>query len=43
MLFRSQTAFIFLTAYGNVPEAVAAMRDGACDYLVKPVAFERLQ
>ena len=38
-----QTAVIFLTAYGNVPEAVLAMQQGACDYLVKPVSFEQLR
>ncbi len=38
-----QTAVIFLTAYGNVPEAVLAMQQGACDYLVKPVSFEHLR
>jgi DNA-binding NtrC family response regulator len=38
-----QTAVIFLTAYGNVPEAVTAMKEGACDYLVKPVSFDQLQ
>jgi DNA-binding NtrC family response regulator len=38
-----QTAVIFLTAYGSVPEAVKAMKGGACDYLVKPIAFEQLQ
>ncbi len=38
-----QTAVILLTAFGSVPDAVAAMKDGACDYLVKPVAFEPLQ
>ncbi len=38
-----RTAVIFLTAFGNIPEAVAAMREGACDYLEKPVSFERLQ
>ncbi|HWP84998.1 MAG TPA: sigma-54 dependent transcriptional regulator [Terriglobia bacterium] len=38
-----QTAVIFLTAFGNVPEAVAAMKEGACDYLEKPVSFDRLQ
>ena len=27
----------------HVPDAVAAMRDGACDYLVKPVSFEQLE
>jgi len=38
-----QTAVIFLTAYGSVPEAVAAMREGACDYLMKPVSFDQLE
>jgi DNA-binding NtrC family response regulator len=38
-----QTAVILLTAYGNVPDAVNAMRDGAFDYLIKPVAFEPLE
>ena len=37
------TAVILLTAFANVPDAVAAMKGGACDYLVKPVAFERLE
>jgi DNA-binding NtrC family response regulator len=37
------TPVIFLTAYGNVSEAVQAMREGACDYLQKPVTFEALQ
>ena len=39
----SNTAVIFLTAYGNVPEAVLAMKEGACDYLMKPVSFEQLE
>lgn len=38
-----QTAVIFLTAFASVPGAVEAMRDGATDYLVKPVAFEQLE
>lgn len=38
-----QTAVIFLTAYGTVPEAVHAIQGGACDYLMKPVSFERLR
>src|SRR5580658_966588 len=38
-----ETAVIFLTAFANVPEAVNAMREGACDYLVKPVCFEQLK
>jgi DNA-binding NtrC family response regulator len=37
------TAVILLTAYGCVPDAVQAMRNGACDYLVKPVCFEKLE
>lgn len=37
------TAVILLTAYGSVPDAVNAMRDGALDYLTKPIAFDRLQ
>ena len=38
-----RTAVILLTAFGSVPDAVAAMKNGACDYLVKPVAFEPLE
>ena len=38
-----ETAVIFLTAFANVPEAVSAMREGACDYLVKPISFEQLK
>jgi DNA-binding NtrC family response regulator len=38
-----QTAVILLTAFGSVPDAVAAMKSGACDYLTKPVAFEPLE
>jgi DNA-binding NtrC family response regulator len=37
------TALIVLTAFGSVPEAVQAMRGGACDYLTKPISFEELQ
>ena len=36
------TAFLFLTAYGSVPEAVRAMRGGAVDYLTKPIGFDHL-
>ena len=38
-----ETAVIVLTAFGNVPDAVQAMRGGACDYLTKPISFEQLQ
>lgn len=34
-----QTPVIVLTAYGTVESAVAAMRAGATDYLLKPVDF----
>lgn len=37
------TAVVFLTAFGNVPDAVSIMRAGGCDYLVKPVAFEQIR
>jgi len=37
------TAVILLTAYGSVPDAVVAMRDGALDYMTKPIPFDRLQ
>lgn len=37
------TAVILLTAYGSVPDAVNAMRDGALDYLTKPIPFDQLQ
>jgi DNA-binding NtrC family response regulator len=37
------TAVILLTAFGSVPEAVQAMRGGACDYLTKPISFEELK
>jgi len=38
-----QTAVILLTAYASIPDAVAAMKHGACDYLVKPVSFAELE
>jgi DNA-binding NtrC family response regulator len=38
-----RTPVILLTAYGSVPDAVAAVKQGACDYLVKPVIFEELE
>lgn len=37
------TAVILLTAFASVPDAVTAMKGGACDYLVKPVCFEQLE
>ncbi|MEX2218764.1 MAG: sigma-54 dependent transcriptional regulator [Phycisphaerales bacterium] len=35
-----QTPVVVLTAFGTVESAVAAMRAGAVDYLLKPVQFE---
>jgi two-component system response regulator AtoC len=37
------TAVILLTGFGGVGQAVEAMKDGACDYLMKPVAFAHLE
>jgi DNA-binding NtrC family response regulator len=34
---------LLMTAYATVPSAVAAMRDGASDYLEKPVHFDKLR
>ncbi len=36
------TAVILLTGFASVPDAVAAMKAGACEYLMKPVTFEQL-
>jgi len=36
-------AFLFVTAYGSVPQAVEAMQGGAVDYLTKPASFESLR
>jgi DNA-binding NtrC family response regulator len=35
-----QTPVVMITAYGTVESAVAAMRAGATDYLLKPVQFD---
>jgi two-component system response regulator FlrC len=34
---------LLMTAYGTIDQAVAAMRDGAIDYLVKPFEAEELE
>ena len=33
---RPDSKIIILTGYGNIPTAVAAVKEGACDYLAKP-------
>ncbi len=38
-----QTPVILLTAYGTIQNAVDAMKDGACDYLLKPFSSESLE
>jgi DNA-binding NtrC family response regulator len=39
---RPDTAVIFMTAFGTVESAVEAMREGAADYLSKPLNSEEL-
>jgi two-component system NtrC family response regulator len=38
-----ETQVIVMTAYGNVETAVEAMKDGAADYLTKPLNLEELR
>ena len=33
---RPDSKIVILTGYGNIPTAVAAVKEGACDYLAKP-------
>ena len=37
------TLFILMTAYGTVPNAVEALKEGAYDYLTKPLDMQRLR
>ncbi|RKY90622.1 MAG: sigma-54-dependent Fis family transcriptional regulator, partial [Ignavibacteriae bacterium] len=37
-----QTATIVVTAYGSLETAIAALRSGASDYVLKPVEFDEL-
>jgi DNA-binding NtrC family response regulator len=39
----THTAVILLTAYANIPEAVAAMKNGACDYVPKQMSSTSLE
>ncbi|MCX8044275.1 MAG: sigma-54 dependent transcriptional regulator [Desulfobacterota bacterium] len=36
------TPVVVVTAFGTVDNAVEAMKEGACDYLLKPFSFENL-
>lgn len=38
----SQIIFIFITAYGSLETAIAALRLGASDYILKPIDFDEL-
>ena len=40
MRVRPETRVIMITAYGTVEMAVGAIKQGACDYVMKPVMFE---
>jgi two-component system, chemotaxis family, protein-glutamate methylesterase/glutaminase len=39
----AHTAVILLTAYANIPEAVTAMKNGACDYVPKQMSSTSLE
>ena len=38
-----ESRVIMLTGYGNIPTAVAAVKDGAIDYLAKPADAEDVE
>jgi DNA-binding NtrC family response regulator len=40
---RNQYPVIVLTGYGSIPNAVAAIREGAADFLTKPVNLDELE
>jgi len=37
-----QTSVIIITAFGSLDTAIAALRNGASDYILKPVEFDEL-
>jgi two-component system response regulator PilR (NtrC family) len=37
-----QTSTIIITAYGSLETAISALRNGASDYILKPVEFDEL-
>ena len=40
---RSDSKIVMLTGYGNIPTAVAAIKEGAIDYLAKPADAEDVE
>ena len=40
--FSPETFVVIITAYGSVDTAIAALRKGAVDYILKPVEFDEL-
>ena len=38
-----ESRVIMLTGYGNIPTAVAAVKEGACDYLAKPADADDIE
>jgi two-component system response regulator HydG len=40
---RNQYPVIILTGFGSIPNAVSAMRQGAADFLTKPVSVDELE
>ena len=37
-----QTSIIIITAYGSLDTAIAALRNGASDYILKPIEFDEI-
>jgi two-component system response regulator PilR (NtrC family) len=42
MQLSNQTPVMIITAYGSLDTAIAALRKGASDYILKPIEFEEL-
>lgn len=41
-LINPQCLFVIITAYGSLETAIAALRKGASDYILKPIEFDEL-
>jgi len=42
-VLQPQALFVLITAFATVETAVEALREGACDYIVKPFKFDELR